>query len=379
VNPLKYFKTTIYRIVKQLVIFSLCFAITGSFAMPYISYATTQDDVDDANDTVNELKKQQDELTGDITKLNAQLEEIAKKIDGLDAQINEKQLQIDELNQEIAVLEEQKDSQYQAMKLRIKYMYERSNSSMLDILLTSKNLSELLTKTEYIEKITEYDRQMLSELENIMTSQKTIEDKLATELDDLQELKTQTDTEQQQLKQLLAQKQKDLDTSPDKIKQAEKLAMQYEQQLRAEMLAKQLEEERKAQQDAENGEDNPDNSGIPLEYDATDLAMLAAIIECEAGNQPYKGMLAVGSVVINRVVSPRFGNSISAVLYAPYQFSPVGSGRFAIVLARGASAICTQAARDVLNGNIVINAFYFHVYNSDVDDYGTVIGDHIFY
>ena len=107
--------------------------------------------------------------------------------------------------------------------------------------------------------------------------------------------------------------------------------------------------------------------------------MLAAIIECEAGNQSYEGKCAVGSVVVNRVADPRFANSISGVIYAPYQFSPVASGRFAIVLARGANAACTQAAVDVLNGYININALYFHVYNSAVDKGGTVIGDHVFY
>ena len=101
-------------------------------------------------------------------------------------------------------------------------------------------------------------------------------------------------------------------------------------------------------------------------HTAEDVAMLAAIIECEAGNQSYEGKCAVGSVVINRVADPRFANSISGVIYAPYQFSPVASGRFAIVLARGANAACTQAAVDVLNGYININALYFHVYDSVV-------------
>ena len=107
--------------------------------------------------------------------------------------------------------------------------------------------------------------------------------------------------------------------------------------------------------------------------------MLAAIIEWEAGNQSYEGKLAVGRVVVNRVNSPRFANSISGVIYASGQFTPVASGRFTIVLSRGASASCVQAAQEVLNGNVTINALYFHVYRSGIDTYGTVIGDHIFY
>ena len=99
-------------------------------------------------------------------------------------------------------------------------------------------------------------------------------------------------------------------------------------------------------------------------------------------------ILATGTSAIFRV-SVTFGihpindanitSSISGVIYAPYQSSPVASGRFAIVLARGANAACTQAAVDVLNGYININALYFHVYDSSVDVGGTVIGDHVFY
>lgn len=139
-----------------------------------------------------------------------------------------------------------------------------------------------------------------------------------------------------------------------------------------------LEAARKAQEEADktNNAGNSGNAGgnsssgsamvdqnalnnVLKNHSAEDVAMLAAIIECEAGNQSYEGKCAVGSVVINRVADPRFANSISGVIYAPYQFSPVASGRFAIVLARGANAACTQAAVDVLNGYININALYF--------------------
>ena len=176
---------------------------------------------------------------------------------------------------------------------------------------------------------------------------------------------------------------------------------EYEKQIEQEMLERQrremeaLEAARKAQEEADKANNagntgNNSSSGSAMvdqnalnnvlkNHTAEDVAMLAAIIECEAGNQSYEGKCAVGSVVINRVADPRFANSISGVIYAPYQFSPVASGRFAIVLARGANAACTQAAVDVLNGYININALYFHVYDSSVDVGGTVIGDHVFY
>ena len=115
---------------------------------------------------------------------------------------------------------------------------------------------------------------------------------------------------------------------------------------------------------------------------SNDLAMLAAIIECEAGNQPYEGRLAVGSVVMNRVASNQFPNSISGVIYQSGQFTPVASGRFATVLARGAASTNVQAARDVLGGVRNVPYLFFHVYSGYVNPrYGSysIIQDHIFY
>jgi peptidoglycan DL-endopeptidase CwlO len=211
------------------------------------------------------------------------------------------------------------------------------------------------------------------------------------ELDD--NTKKQADAEYNNLNTLLSQTQTQLDTTADNITEAEQLALQYEQELENQRIEQERAEAEQARREAEAkaaAEQSSANTGIsydvtssgsgsPLAHSDSDLAMLAAIIECEAGNQPYIGKLAVGSVVINRVNSSRFPNSISAVLYASGQFTPVASGRFAIVLARGASDSCVQAAQEVLNGNIVIDALFFHVYRSGTDNYGTVIGDHIFY
>lgn len=110
----------------------------------------------------------------------------------------------------------------------------------------------------------------------------------------------------------------------------------------------------------------------------TDLQMLAAIVYTEAGNQPYEGQVAVAAVVLNRVNSPAYPNSVPGVLYASGQFSPVLSGRFAKCLEKGTYERCIQAAKDALAGvNPIGSACHFHRVGSRTD--GIVIGDHIFY
>ena len=292
-------------------------------------------------------------------------------------------------------------NQYNSMKLRIKYMYEKNDSSIFELILNSKSMGEFLTRTEYIQQISQYDRDMLAQLNDIYTQNKQANDALVADMNDLNSLRNEATNERNNLNTLLAQTQSQIDTTSSSITEAEKLALQYEQDLENQRIEQERAEAERARQEAEAKaaqeaqakaaqEANNTSSGVSydvpassggtaLAHDSSDLAMLAAIIECEAGNQSYQGKLAVGSVIINRVNSSRFPNSISAVIYASGQFTPVASGRFSIVLARGASSSCVQAAQEVLNGNIVIDALYFHVYRSGIDTYGTVIGDHIFY
>ncbi len=90
------------------------------------------------------------------------------------------------------------------------------------------------------------------------------------------------------------------------------------------------------------------NAKTPL--GCTNLELLAAIIDCEAGGQPYEGKVAVGNVIYNRILSPQFQMTIYDVIYGPGQFTPVTNGTLDIMLAKGARESCVQAARDCLNG-----------------------------
>ncbi len=110
----------------------------------------------------------------------------------------------------------------------------------------------------------------------------------------------------------------------------------------------------------------------------SDLEILGAIIWCEAGNQSYEGKLAVGAVVMNRVNSPRYPNTIADVIYAPGQFTPAMYGKVLRTLERGVNASCLQAAQDALNGmNNVGNRTHFN--RVEIRSSDLIIGDHAFW
>lgn len=109
---------------------------------------------------------------------------------------------------------------------------------------------------------------------------------------------------------------------------------------------------------------------------ASEQELLAALIYCEAGNQPYEGQVAVGAVVMNRVRSGSYPNTITEVIYQSGQFGPAMTGWLDSVLASGSySDTARQAAADAIAGsNPVGDCLYFGNGN-----WGIQIGDHYFH
>ena len=145
-----------------------------------------------------------------------------------------------------------------------------------------------------------------------------------------------------------------------------------------------LEEERRAAEEAERiaREKAEAEAAAAAEAEAAaaqqaaEKELLASLIFCEAGNQPYEGQVAVGAVIMNRVKSGSYPNSIEEVIYQSGQFGPAATGWLNRVRSsKGYSQTALQAAVDALNGsNPIGNCLYF-----DQGGAGMKIGAHYFH
>ena len=109
----------------------------------------------------------------------------------------------------------------------------------------------------------------------------------------------------------------------------------------------------------------------------TDEMLLAALIQCEAACQPYEGQVAVGAVVMNRVNSGGYPNTIAGVIYASGQFTPTRSNRVETLAVNGVKDSCLQAARAAMAGESPVGGAT-HFRRAGNHD-GIVIGDHVFW
>lgn len=137
------------------------------------------------------------------------------------------------------------------------------------------------------------------------------------------------------------------------------------------------EAERKAKEEAEKkAAEAKKEENRPADISSDDRTLLAAIIHCEAGGEPYEGQVAVGAVIMNRVRSSSFPNTVREVVYQKGQFGPAITGKLDRVLASGEIYnSCYEAADAALAGeNPVGEALYFG--NGST---GQLIGNHYFH
>ena len=148
------------------------------------------------------------------------------------------------------------------------------------------------------------------------------------------------------------------------------------QQVIADNIAKKEEEERLAKEKAEQEAQEKAEREAREAYVRANQELMASIIYCEAGNQPYEGQVAVGAVVMNRIKSSSYPDTMEEVIYQSGQFSPAMSGWLDRVRAnQGYTEVAMQAAEDALAGsNPIGDCLYF-----SVGGYGTRIGDHLFH
>lgn len=327
------------------------------------------------------LQITQNSLLGKLGALNDDLEVVSNNLADLERQIDVKEQEITQTQEVLAEAITAEENQYESMKQRIRFMYERGNQTYLDMLLSATGFGDLLNKGEYIEEITRYDREMLIQFQETRAYVEEVEAQLNVELEDLNTLKAEAKAEQEKVSQLVKQTANSVASYGNQIKDAEATIdaldnMLSEQEEDIVALQKQYEEElalsRLAAQSAWR-----DISEVT--FAEGDRYLLANLIYCEAGGEPYVGQVAVGSVVINRMLSSRYPDTMVGVIYQNKQFSPVGNGRLALALANNkATASCYKAADEAMKGMTNVgHCLYFRTPIPGLT--GTRIGGHIFY
>ncbi len=341
----------------------------------------SQNDLDNTKDDIAEMNEEKSSLQNQLSSLNNQLTEVSNNLEDLEEQIDDKEIEIENTMAELEAARKTEVSQYASMKKRVQFIYEKQNFVLFDMLVGATSFANFLNQNNYVEQLSAYDRKMFLQYIETRKSIETKEAKLKEEKEQLDEYKVKAQAEQSRVSGLVNQTSGSIRQYANDISDAEAKAQALEDQIKAQeadikkLEAKLAEEIRLSKLAASSAW----RSISEVSFADGDRYLLANLIYCEAGSEPYEGKVAVGAVVINRVLSSVYPDTVVGVIYQNKQFSPVSSGRLALALAEGkATAACYQAADEAMKGySNVGNCVYFRTPVPGLS--GINIGGHVFY
>lgn len=178
-----------------------------------------------AEPTQEELEDQKEAAQGELGDLQAELDTLIQKANELESQLISTGQQITQAEEDLEAAEEKKAEQYEAMKLRIKFMYESgSGTATMEKVVSSGNISDMLTQAEYSQKVREYDRTQLQEYANTVTEIENLQATLEEEMANLQETEEEYRAQQETLKETIASKQDEISNLDEMIQEAARKA-----------------------------------------------------------------------------------------------------------------------------------------------------------
>lgn len=340
-----------------------------------------QDKLNNKKGDLKNLKGAKRNLQDDLAEANDEMIEACNHLADIEEQIRVKNDQIEQNQEDLAECIEREEKQKNDMEIRVRKMYERKNSDYVSSLLQAKDMGDLLNLATWFERVETYDKDRLAEFEDAHANIEYLQATLEQQKIELDGLLAEAETEKARMAEILNGIVAKIEATSDQISDAEKKALEYEAELKKseedlKVLKKKLEEELRMSREAAQGKWR---SISEVTFEEGDRKLLANIIYCEAGGEPYEGKLAVGAVVINRVLSGRFPDTVKGVIYQKSQFSPVASGRYALALASDkANAACYQAADEAMLGVTNVGACVF--FRTPIPGLtGINIGGHVFY
>ena len=218
----------------------------------------------EAQGTIEDLKDSKGDIESKVTELNQQLIDISARITDLENQLTAKSEDIQETKDELAGAKEREAQQYADMKVRIQFMYENGQTSYVEMLLSADSFTDFLNAVEYITQISQYDRKMLKEYQNMQVTIADTQKTLETDYASLQSLQAKVQEEKQAVAALESAKKGELNDVADDLTDAQTVAKAYEAEIQAqnEVIAqiqaaqKRAAEQQAAQQQAQAAEEN---------------------------------------------------------------------------------------------------------------------------
>lgn len=209
--------------------------------------------LEDVNRQISDYKGAQADIGQEIDALDAEMVALLTDINLIKEAITDKEADIAQTQIEYDAALAEKNEQYEAMKVRIRFMYEKGEVSYLQMFFGAKSMGEIMNKASYVEELYEYDRRLLEEYEGVVRQVAELQDTLEEEKSELETSRTELEEEERYVEEVLAQKQEEYENYNVVLARAKQEAAVYTTRIKQETakIRKLEEEERRRKEEEE--------------------------------------------------------------------------------------------------------------------------------
>lgn len=211
----------------------------------------TESNLNEVNSQIDALESQKSSLASEVEEMDSQLVDILTSISICQEEIAAKEEEIEQAKEELASAVQKEAEQDEAMKKHIQFMYKKGDSAYLEILLESKSLADLATKAQYVERVYDYDKELLNDYKETKENIKELKENLEEEEAGLLASNYELEQEQKALEATIEEKKNTMKNFDSQLASAKKQAETYKTQLKEQTAKlKKLEEEKKKEEEA---------------------------------------------------------------------------------------------------------------------------------
>lgn len=191
-----------------------------------------QENLDEVNDQIDSIQSAQSSLQSEMRQYDNQMMSLLTDMEILQSDIETQELEIEQANADLETAKMEEQQQYEAMKLRIQYMYENGDQTMWSAIVGAENMSDLLNRVEYVSDVYEYDRQMLNNYQEVVQQVADLTVQLENEMAEMEELQLSYEEQQASLEQVISAKRAQMADFDTQLANAQKLAGEYAQTIK---------------------------------------------------------------------------------------------------------------------------------------------------
>ncbi len=335
-----------------------------------------------------ETEKQKKETEEHLSQVNQRAIDLNVEAVSVQEKFENKRQEVSDTADELKAAQDQVKQQYESMKKRFKLIYEKGTTGYVEIILESKSIAEMINRTQYVSAALESDKALLENFKNKVETINNLKTKLEQDEADLRNLSIEAKNKLQQAKNSIEEAKATIRQQEETIRKQEESienSAQRIKELEKEIIIADKEIGTTGGKQGAQTTQTQVTKGESVSVEASDRDMIAAMVWCEVGAEGMEEKKGVASVIVNRLKSSHYPDTVQAVLYQNRQFQPTWSKtsdgsttKFLLALANGAPSDCYSAADWALAGNSNVGeAIGFKLASTGIE--GIVIGKVVFF